>query len=183
MGLGSINVAVTALQAQREALDTIGHNIANANTAGYTRQQVQMTALSGPTTPAMYAKWTGGGAGVQVSAISRITDQFLNQRALQEHAANANIQQTGQILNRAQLAFAEPSDNGLQEQLASFWSSWDDVANNPDDLATRNQLLEKAKTVTAGFRQASADLKSLSDSAVVQVGNDVSDINSAAQTI
>src|SRR5436305_5849734 len=103
MGFGSINIAVSALQSQREALDTIGHNIANVNTAGYTRQQVQLTALSGAVTPAMYAKWTGGGAGVTVSSIGRITDQFLNQRSLQEHAANANIQQTGQILNRAQL--------------------------------------------------------------------------------
>ena len=63
MGFGSINIAVSALQSQREALDTIGHNIANVNTAGYTRQQVQLTALSGAVTPAMYAKWTGGGAG------------------------------------------------------------------------------------------------------------------------
>src|SRR5438477_10491893 len=113
MGFGSINIAVSALNAQREALDTAGHNIANANTAGYTRQRVEMAAMSGPVTPAMYAKWTGGGAGVDVTSISRMADQFLNQRVLQEHAANSNLQQTSSILNRAQLAFAEPTDNGL----------------------------------------------------------------------
>src|SRR4051794_12688240 len=145
MGLGSINIAVSALQSQREALDTIGHNIANANTAGYTRQQVQLTALSGPTTPSMYSKWPGGGAGVQVSAISRVNDQFLNQRALQEHSANANIQQTGQILNRAQLAFAEPSDNGLQEQLASFWSSWTTWPTIPTTSAPATRCLRRPR--------------------------------------
>ena len=71
MAWGGINVALSALYAQRQALDTVGHNIANANTAGYTRQRVNMVAVSGPVTPAMFANWSGGGAGVSVASIDR----------------------------------------------------------------------------------------------------------------
>src|SRR5205809_5077146 len=111
MAWGGINVALSALYAQRQALETVGHNIANANTAGYTSQRVNMVAVSGPVTPAMFAQWTGGGAGVGVASIDRLNDHFLQLRSLQEHAANANLQQATTVLNRAQLAFAEPSDN------------------------------------------------------------------------
>ncbi|MDQ1395163.1 MAG: flagellar hook-associated protein 1, partial [Acidimicrobiaceae bacterium] len=72
MGFGGINIALSALYAQRQALDTTGHNIANANTAGYTRQRVDFAAQGGPVTPAMYSKWSGGGAGVRVDSIQRM---------------------------------------------------------------------------------------------------------------
>ena len=183
MGFGGINVALSALYAQRQALETTGHNIANANTEGYTRQRVSLAANAGPITPAMFETYSGAGAGVRVDSIERLNDHFLQLRSLQEHAADSGLQQTKTILTRAELAFAEPGDNGIQAQLADFWSAWDDVANTPDDLATRTQLLEKAQTVTAGFRQASSDLKSLQVSSVSQVADDVAQINSMAQSI
>ena len=149
MGMGGINIGMTALQAQRQGLDTTGQNIANANTEGYSRQRVRLSALGSPTRPAFFSQFVSAGSGVKVDAIDRASDRFLQVRSLQEHALDSSLQQTKSILNRVELAFDEPSDEGLQNQLADFWSAWDDVANTPDDLATRTQLLEKARTVTA----------------------------------
>src|SRR5947209_17531291 len=126
---GAINTAVTALNAFRQSLDTAGHNIANANTEGYSRQRVDLAALGGPVVPAMYSKWTGGGGGVNVVGVERMNDQFLSLRSLQEHAAQANVDQTKTILSRAELTLSEPGDNGLQAQMSELFSASDDVAN------------------------------------------------------
>src|SRR5438552_4467752 len=111
MGFGGINIALSALYAQRQAMDTTGHNIANANTEGYTRQRVSLASVGGPVTPAMFETWSGGGAGVRVDAIERLNDRFLQLRSLQEHSADAGLQMTKTVLSRAELAFAEPGDN------------------------------------------------------------------------
>src|SRR2546423_10483871 len=114
MGLGGINIGLTALQAQRQGLDTAGQNIANANTDGYSRQRVRMSSVGAPTTPAFFSRFDGSGAGVKVDDVERASDRFLQVRTLQEHASQASLEQTTSILGRVELAFAEPGDNGLQ---------------------------------------------------------------------
>ena len=180
---GAINIALTALQAQRQALDTAGQNIANANTEGYSRQRVDMASMGAPASPAFYSRYTGAGTGVKIEDISRATDHFLEVRAIQEHATDASLNQTKAILGRIELAFNEPSDNGLQAQLSDFWSAWDDVANQPDDLAARTQLIEKAQTVTTGFRAIATDLDSLKATSLDAAANDVTQINSLAKQV
>src|SRR3954454_10484331 len=83
---GSINTALSGLLAFRQQLDTAGHNIANANTEGYSRQRVDMSSVGGPIVPAWYSTYNGGGAGVQIDGVNRMTDRFLQMRSLQEHA-------------------------------------------------------------------------------------------------
>ena len=183
MGMGGINIGLTALQAQRQGLDTAGQNIANANTEGYSRQRVRMSTMGAPTIPAFFARFDPTGAGVKVDDIERATDRFLQVRSLQEHASESSLQQTTSILGRVELAFNEPSDTGLQAQLSDFWSAWDDVANNPADLATRTQLLQKAQTVTAGFRKVATDLDSLRQDSLDQANNDTVQINSIAAQV
>jgi flagellar hook-associated protein 1 FlgK len=180
---GAINTALSALQAQQRALETTGQNVANANTDGYSRQRVRLASVGSATTPAFFARGSGTGGGVAVQDVERISDRFLELRAIQEHATDASLQQTNSILGRVELAFAEPGDNGLQAQMSNFWSSWDDVANAPDDLAARSQLLESAQTVVTGFHTVASDLDSLKQSSLEQAGNDVAQVNDLAARI
>src|SRR5689334_15756023 len=150
MASGSMSIGLSALLAQRAALDTAGQNIANANTDGYARQRVGLAATGGSTIPSFFSRYTGVGTGVEITGVERVTDRFLQLRSLQEHATDSSLQQTKVIMGQVELAFNEPSDTGIQSQLADFWSAWDDVANNPSDLSARTALLEKAETVTSG---------------------------------
>jgi flagellar hook-associated protein 1 FlgK len=172
-----MSIGLSALLAQRAALDTAGQNIANANTDGYARQRVNLSSTGGSTIPSFFSRYTGVGTGVAVTGVDRITDRFLQLRSLQEHANDSGLQQTKVIMSQVELAFNEPSDTGIQSQLADFWSAWDDVANNPNDLSARSALLEKAETVTTGFRQVANSLDAVSQTAVNQLGNDAKEIN------
>lgn len=183
MSSSSLSIGLSALLAQRAALDTAGQNIANANTDGYTRQRVNLAATGGTTIPSFFSRYTGVGTGVAVAGVDRITDRFLQLRSLQEHAHDSSLQQTKLIMGQVELAFNEPSDTGIQAQLADFWSAWDDVANNPSDTSARAALLEKAQTVTAGFRQVASGMDDVSSTALNQVRNDTSEINNMASAV
>src|SRR5205085_3391263 len=101
----------------------------NANTEGYTRQRVELATVGASTVAAVNSRTTGAGSGVQVVGVSRLRDQFLQSRSLSEHDSNAYLGRTQTLMGRVELAFNEPSDTGIQAQLADFWAGWEDVAN------------------------------------------------------
>jgi len=128
-----LSVGLSSLYAQRAGLELAGHNVANANTEGYSRQRVGMAADGGPITPAIHSTWDGSGNGVTVTGFERMRDVFLESRALQERGVKSQLA-TGQlVLARVEGIVAEPSDVGIQSQLADFWAGWDDIANKPTD--------------------------------------------------
>lgn len=178
-----LQVGLSALLAQRRAIEVAGQNIANVNTEGYSRQRVAMTSDSGPITPAIFARYEGSGLGVRSGVVERLRDQFLELRGYQEHAAGSRLEVGAGTLARVEATFGEPSDQGIAAQLADFWAGWDDVANRPGDLAARSQLLERAETLAASFRRADADLQALWDTNLEQVGAVVAEVNATAARI
>ena len=178
-----LNIALSSLYAQRRGLEVTGHNVANVNTDGYSRQRVGLEGVGGNTVPAVHATWVGGGAGVGVTGTDRLRDQFLEARALGEHAIDRGLRTTQQVLARVELTFAEPSVNGLQAQMSEFWAGWGDVANSPSDLAARSQVLERTGTLAAGFNRARDDLASVWDSSVSQLRVTIDEVNATAARI
>ena len=180
---GGLSTALSSLYAQRRGLDVTGQNIANANTEGYSRQRVDMQAIGGTAVPAMYSVWNGAGAGVSVTDVTRLRDGFLDERGRIEHAQLANLTGSQRILDRLEQVFNEPSDTGLQSQLADLWSGWDDLANRPSDLAARTQLLQSAEGVATTLRNAHTTLASLWSTTRGQLDAQISEINSIAGTV
>lgn len=180
--LHSLNTALTALYADRLSLETIGNNIANVNTEGYSRQSVQLSPINS-SPAAFWSVGTGVGQGVTVESISRMRDVFMEARSYTEHSSQGQLEQSAKTYEAIQTAFGEPGDNGLQAQMAEFWASWDDLTNNPGDLAARSQVTESAKTLTSGFQQADATLTSLRTSSTSELIGVVSQVNAMARSI
>jgi flagellar hook-associated protein 1 FlgK len=178
-----LRIALSSLYAQRKALQITGQNIANVNTEGYSRQRVELIADSGPSTPAMQSKYNGVGQGVLTGDTTRLRDAFLELRGYQEHAVDAGLRESQSVLSRVELAFDEPSDDGISKLITSFLAAFDDVANNPDDLAARAQLVEQGKTLAAGFTQLDAALATQRSAAITELTAVVSEVNVAAARI
>ena len=174
-----LQVALSALYAQRQGLETAGHNIANANTDGYSRQRVRLAAADA--TPALYSR-SGhrGGEGVTVAGVDRVRDLFLEARGLQEHAGDTQLQRTKQVLGQVEDLLSEPGDNGIQAELGEFWAGWDDVANRPDDGAARAQLLQRGQALASHVNQAAEALQKLAGDAADQFGRTVEEVNATA---
>ena len=179
----SLQIALRGLQAQHKALDVTGHNIANANTTGYSRQRVDMEADAGPIVPALFSKYIGSGEGVDITSISRSVDIFLQAQTYVDHSANSALTAQQSVLSQIEQVYGEPSDHGIQSQLTEFWSGWDAVANNSGDQAVRTQLLEQAGTVTGSLNRAAASLEQLQSATTQQLAANIDEINTAAQGV
>ena len=153
-----LNLGLTSLYAQRRGLELTGHNIANANTEGYSRQRLQLEANAGPLLGAVHSVWNGAGNGVEVADVQRLRDSFLESRALTERGTDTALRGGQVLLSRVEAILTEPSTSGLQAQMAEFWEGWGPVANKADELAARSQLLERASTLATGLNQASAQI-------------------------
>ncbi len=175
-----LRIGTSALLAHRRALDVAGHNLANVNTEGYSRQRLSLAAEAGPSGSALFARWAKDGQGVRVLGVDRLRDTFLETRGHQEHGTGANLSKMRDTLDRIELAVGEPSDNGIASQLSSFLNAWDDVANRPDDLGARAALIERGKIVTAGFQALDATLATQRGQVVTDIKGLVSEVNTIA---
>lgn len=178
-----LNIGLSALYAQRRAIEVAGQNIANVNTDGYSRQRTEMVAESGPVVPSLFSRYEGTGLGVRSVDVERLRDQFLEARAHHEHGADAYLGQVQVTMDRIELAYAEPSETGLAAQLADFWAGWDDVGLSPTDPAARSQLLERATTLTSTFQQLDQALADLGSASVEQLTAAIQEVNAIAGRI
>jgi flagellar hook-associated protein 1 len=146
-----LETALRGLLAYQAAVDTTGHNIANANTPGYSRQTAELTESPSLVIPGYSA--TGGGVqlgtGVDLSAISRIRDQFLDNQYRTQNSLENKASEQSTVLEQVQTAIAEPSDHGLESQLSAFWNAWSDFSNSPQSQAAW-QSVQDAGTTLAG---------------------------------
>ena len=148
-----LEIGRLGLFAQQTALNTTGHNIANANTEGYTRQRVNMEATKAFPYPSTVNDRSAGqvGTGVLVSSIERLRESFLD---LQFRGENKNVGEYGarvDTLEKIEVILNEPTDSGLQKTMDEFWNAWQKVSANPGDTAAREVVRENATTMTESF--------------------------------
>jgi flagellar hook-associated protein 1 FlgK len=163
MGVSSfygLQTSLRGLIAQQMALNTTGHNIANASTDGYSRQRVNLAA-----SPALQVSTSGSvnptghlGSGVDVTRYTRVRDQFLD---TQYRAQNTGLQQQkakADGLNAAELSLAEPGDNGINKALGDFWKSWSDLEKSPDVDAAKQAVVSAGQKLTDAIQSVRSQM-------------------------
>lgn len=178
-----LSTALSALYAQRQGLDLTGQNVANANTQGYTRQRLNLESRGAPTVPAFFSTYDGPGNGVDVADIGRLRNQFLENRAHNEHGTSAQLTVRKNTLAQIEDVFNEPSADGLQAQLSDFWNAWHDLSNRPGDNAARSQLLQRANTLADSVNQAGKALEDQWQGNRTQLTTLVAEVNTTAKSI
>jgi flagellar hook-associated protein 1 FlgK len=153
-----LQTSLRGLLAHQQAIDTTSHNVANANTEGYSRQIADMT----PTEAMRVIGGTGEvghlGTGVTVEGYRRIRDGFLDLQ-YRAQAMQVGDQETRSTqLDQVELVLSEPGENGIANQLAKFWNGWADLSNSPDDVAARQALIDQAKNLAAAFKGVDTQL-------------------------
>ena len=181
----SINTALSALQAQQRALDTTGHNIANANTEGYSRQRAELSTARPYTSPGMNMPTTAGqvGQGVQVDNINRLRDDFIDGQIRRESQAGGYWDKMSEGLNRLELIYNEPSDNNLSNSLNEFWGSLQELSNDPQDSAIRSTVRQRAVTLTDTFHSLHDQMAEFKSSINNDVHATVDEVNSIIERI
>jgi flagellar hook-associated protein 1 FlgK len=154
-----IQTSLRGLLAQQRALDVTSHNIANASTVGYTRQEATLAA-SAPLPVYTSGGATAGalGTGVDVQSYRRVRDQFLDLQYRGQSMGLGEQTARSDALSQVELSFAEPGDNGVASALEKFWDAWGDVSNGPEGAAARQTLVDDARDVTQRINDLQANL-------------------------
>jgi flagellar hook-associated protein 1 FlgK len=168
--LGSLHLARRALIAHQTALDTIGHNLANAATPGYSRQRAELTPVLNR-------------GGVDVTEIRRIRDRFLDISLLNEQQLLGKAQAQDGMLQRLQAIFNDAPGTGLSSMLDGLFQGFQDLAVNPTDQTLRVSLKDRAERLTSTFQLMSSRLGQLKTDLTTEIQQRVTAANDLLTSI
>jgi flagellar hook-associated protein 1 FlgK len=168
---------VTGLRAAQLGMATTGHNIANATTDGYRRQEiVQTTAIP-------VGNGSGFiGQGTDVQTIKRVYDDFLDRQVTQNETGASYSKQYLQNVQQLDNVLGDRS-SGLSTSIQKFFQTWNDLANYPSSTTARQAVLGGAQTVSNSLNSLGAYVQTLQDSTNSDIKGMVNQINSYASSI
>ncbi|HTV10787.1 MAG TPA: flagellar hook-associated protein FlgK [Acidimicrobiales bacterium] len=178
-----LSVALTGLEAEQVGMDTVGQNVANANTAGYVEESVQLGTLGPFAEEGITGVNSQPGDGVQVEGISRLTNTYLQSQSYTQQGLQGSLsaQQTG--LQSVQENFPEPAGNGISSELTQYWQDWSNLANNPSDSSAQTTVVQDGSTLAESLNQTSNSLTALSNQTVQNITSTLSTVNQEASQI
>ena len=172
-----LSIGTHALQANQAALQTAGNNIANVNTAGYSRQGVVLNNVAGQFSGSGYY-----GKGVEVTTVQRMHSEFLTrQAALSSSVSAADTQRLSQLTQLEDIF--QGGANGLGASVSDMLNAFSDVAGTPTDLSARTVVLSSADEMASRFRAASTRMDDLKLGVTGQLTDAVSAVNSLLTNI
>jgi len=178
MSAGALmSLGMRALTASYAALQATGHNIANANVTGYSRQSVMLETAEGQFTGAGFY-----GKGVDVTGVVRAHDAFLTREAASARSLAAMDSARLTQLERLEDVFP-PGEQGLGYAASSFLNSMLDLSNRPYDASTRQVVLARAGDLASRFSAAGAALDDRQQGVNADLRAAASEVNSLAKAI
>lgn len=174
------NIAISGLYTAQRNLNTVSHNISNASTTGYSRQQTIQTASKPLNT---YDSTGMIGTGSEVTGVERIRDNYLDFKYWSENIANGEWSKKSELLSGIQTTFNEPSDSGFTKIMDSFYSSLQELSKDPSSSAVRALVRESGVTLASYFNNTATNFEQLQEDINDQVKINVEEINSLAAQI
>ena len=176
----TLGTATRGLAVVQSGIATTGHNIANANTPGYTRQKSLIEA-SQP-----YQTGVGTiGTGVEQISVERVVDRFVAERMVRETSRQANLDTQASIYRQVESVVNSQEGGGLSDELTSFFDSLQDLSNatDPGQPAARAQLLSAAESLADSIHRSDGQLRSLQRDADRGITSVLSEVNSISAEI
>lgn len=174
---GLLSIGARAMFANQAALQTIGQNIANANTPGYSRQSVVLT-----TSPGQYTGAGFFGKGVDVQTVVRSHNDFLTKEAATSKSTAMADSTRAEQLARLEKVFPTGTD-GLGYAASQFLNAMVDVTSRPSDPSARQVALGRANELAVRFSNAGQQINDLQAGVVSDLKAHVSVVNELAQQI
>lgn len=175
---GILSNAISGLQASQNALRTAGHNISNANTQGYSRQEVNYV-----TRPEQIAGGAGYiGSGVTTASIERVVNEFVTTQLRSDTSTYNQLNKYSLNISKVDKLFAEAS-TGLSGSLQSFFAALQNGANDPASTPARQLIITEAQSLSSRFNNLYQRMADIEKSVNGEVRTVTSQINSLATSI
>jgi len=162
----------------RIALQTVSHNIANANTPGFSRQDVLVSARQ-----PLNLTYGQIGRGVQIEQVRRLTDSFLQQKQRTQAARLESYAQIDSTLQEVEAVLGSVSSDHLGASLTAFFNAWSDLATPPINSSLKQAVVSAAQAVVTDFRSTASSLDDLERSLNDGLEREVTNLNSLLRQV
>lgn len=170
-------IAKSGLFSSQKASSTVSHNIANANTPGYTRQRSDLSAA------VLRKNGYSLGRGVSVEQVRRLRNTLTDEQIRYKENDLGGLNEQSRVYKQLESIMTTDSGNGLDTQLSNFFNAFADVANNPQDINVRNVMVTKAKALVGAFRDTAGNLENIVEQTKKSAQSRVDEVNSLLKNL
>jgi len=170
--LGSLDIGKRAMMNQTQSLKITGENISNVNTPGYSRKRIEVKS-------SIYTEQRE----LNFLESRRIRDKFIDKGIRNESQNLGNWEIKSRLYGQIERIFLEPSENGINNLLGEFWNSWEDLANNPENMTTRAVVIQRGISLAQSINRIDSALKDIRKTANDYIDDRLELINQKASQI
>lgn len=174
----AIELGKNSIQTHQQVFQVIGHNIANVNTPGYSRQVVDLENVR----PSVIGL-KDGGRGVNLIDIRSVRDRYIDSQIMERKRFAGKWDTMSGIMNSVETLFDESHGLGFSDALTGFFNAWNDVANHPTDIPTRNSLVSQSQSMAENMNNTFQRLIDEQEIADANIGSLVEQINTILDEI
>ena len=172
-----MSLGVRAMAANYAALQSTGHNIANAHVDGFSRQQTLLATSQGQFTGAGFF-----GRGVDVVGVTRSHNEFLTRETAAAKSLSAMDRSRLEQLKRLEYVF-QTGESGLGHASSELFNAMVDLSSQPADLATRQVVLARARDLAARFTEAAGAIDQTQSAVSAELKSTVAEVNQISRAI
>ena len=183
--MGSLYIGNSGLQTSQNALNTTAHNMTNADTVGYVRQQVQQGTKVYNTIKVDYSSVSNQqiGLGVNYSKVKQVRDYFLDQTYRRESGRSAFYEVSSGALEEIENLLDELNGESFQESLEGVWTAIQELSKDPSSAVTQGLLVQKASQFIERAKAVYTGMCDYQDNLNQQIKGKVTTINEYANRI
>ena len=170
---GGLEMGKSALNGFRLGMQTVGHNISNMNTEGYSRQRVIFSTVK----PEDIAHVGQLGQGMYASTIERIRDEFLDFQYRDCQSALGYWEKVSGLYDSIQNYIAEPQSTGLRDAMDTFFTNMQTLQRSPEDTSARRALVESADSIGIMLSNLISNFNTYNESINMEVQQSVAEAN------
>lgn len=178
MGADLFSIGRSSLRTSKKSLGTTSHNIANANTEGYSRQ----TVTAETNTPIQDGKNILG-SGVNVKSIKRVHDRLVEKKLTHSISGHSFHEERTNHLSNLEEIFNEINSEGMNKILNRFFNSFRELSNQPENEVVRTLVRDNAHIVVSDFKRVSNEITSVKERLDYQISSIVTDTNVLAKSV
>ncbi len=164
-------ISKSGLMAAERAISTTGHNIANANTPGYSRQRVDLAPVD------FKRNNMSIGVGVNIEQITRMRNEFLDSQINEMQSRLGSFSQRAQTLEYIEGLFVSNTGNDLVQAMTEFFNSFSELTNSPEDFTRRVNIVRNAQNMILKFQQIGSGLQEIQQQAANKAKDGINEVN------
>jgi flagellar hook-associated protein 1 FlgK len=173
-----LSIARSALLIQQRAMTVTAHNVANAQTPGYSRQRLDLMTADPERTP-----FGEMGRGVTASGVTRVRDTLLDLAYRSDNSQLGNAQTRLDVMGGVESAVSEPSDQGVSAAFDGLLTAFGDLANDPANGPLREQVRAAGQRFVNEVHRVNDALGQATSQAMARLQSQVTDVDRIAAQV